>query len=499
MAFSKIQSKAERHGGRWAWKTRAVLTSPAAQPARTPRPFCQILLDLIDRRRKAIFVIIAVIYLLGFNGQWRMGPDSGLYLNLARSLATGQGYTLHGLRHETVYPGLPLALAGLMRISAGHLIFAADLMILACAGASLALIYRLILLAYDRPTAVAIVLGIAINHEFFRYSFEILTDMPFLTGVLALLAGHEGIFGSRAASTGSGRAAGRTRWWDWALLVAGLAIAVSTRPTMIGLLTAWIVALIFGVISGRKRPAAAVSLLLCLAAAVVFLLLDPRRIPGHGLAGSYEQYAFHQLTQRLAPRTARSSASNLHDLLVITVPRAVFGMDLALDAVNVFFACVVLVAAVALIRKRLFWGLWIIMTLLTLVLLLSDYRYILQILPLLVVGWWNLLRSINLRLPRRLGNTAFTFLLTLGTLLNSVQVVKFIVHQRRPSFPGRLPEGPISTLRPNGRRNPQLHHKPGCDPVPAQDRARYGVPDRSRLRRSQYSGCRRAGPSVGHC
>ena len=101
------------------------------------RPFCQILLEFFDSRRKLIFVLIAITYLLGFNGQWRMGPDSGLYLNLARSLETGQGYVLQGVHHQTVYPGLPLALAGLPRISHGHVIFAADLLILAFALASL--------------------------------------------------------------------------------------------------------------------------------------------------------------------------------------------------------------------------------------------------------------------------------------------------------------------------------------------------------------------------
>ena len=151
-------------------------------------------------------------------------------------------------------------------------------------------------------------------------------------------------------------------------------------------------------------------------------------IPGHGPAGLYEQYAFHQLTDRLPHVLRVNAVNNLYDLLVITAPRAVFGMDLLLDPANVVFACIVLAAGVALIRKRLFWGLWIIITLLTLILLLSVYRYMLQILPLLILGWWNLLRSINLRFPRRLGNVVFALLLSLGAL-NGGQVIAFIVHQ----------------------------------------------------------------------
>jgi hypothetical protein len=385
----------------------------------------QVILNLTDRLRKPLFIAIAIAYLLGFNGQWRMGPDSGLYLNLARSLATGNGYTYHGIRHETVYPGFPIALAAIERIFPTHLIVADDIFILVCALAALALTYRLILLAYDRPTAVVITVGVAFTHEFFRYSYEILTDMPFLTGVMAVLAGHEAIFGSPTR---------RPRWWDWAILVAGLIIVVSTRPTMIGLLAAWIIALVFSAIARKNWRAAAVPVILCLVTVALFLCLDPRRLPGHGPTGQYEQYAFHQLTHDLPDELRTNAAGNLRDLLEVTGARAVFGMDLLYIPLNVIFGGIALLAGIALIRRRPFWGLWVVITLLTLILLISNYRYILQMLPLLVIGWWNLLRSINRRLPRRIGNSIFAVLLVLGTCLNFGQVVAFIVHQHAHPF-----------------------------------------------------------------
>lgn len=419
----------------------------AIAPPRTGAPFCQTILGLAERLRIPLFIAIAAAYLLGFNGQWRMGPDSGLYLNLSRSLATGNGYTYHGIRHETVYPGLPLALAALQRLFPNHLIFAADALMLACALAALALTYRLVLLAYDRPTAVVITVGVAFTHEFFRYSFEILTDMPFLAGVLAVLAGHEAIFGSPSR---------RGRWWDWVLLVVGLVVVVSTRPTMIGLLTAWILALIFTAIVRRNWRAAAVPAVLCVITVAFFLLLDPRRLPGHGPSGMYEQYAFHQLTHDL-PRELRTTAlGNLRDLLQVTGVRAVFGMDLVYTSLNMIFGGIALLAGVALIRHRPFWGLWVIMTLLTLILLISDYRYILEILPLLVIGWWNLLRSINLRLPRRLGNAIFAILLPLGTFLNIGQVIAFIVHQRAHPFLADYQSGEFQPYVEIARKIPEF-------------------------------------------
>ncbi len=396
---------------------------------------------------KPLFISILVAYLLGFNGQWRMQPDSGLYLILGRSLATGNGYTYHGIRHETVYPGLPLALAALDRLFPNHLIVAADALMLACALAALALTYRLILLAYDRPTAIVITVGVAFTHEFFRYSFEILTDMPFLAGVMAVLAGHEAIFGSPAR---------RGRWWDWTILIVGLVVVVSTRPTMIGLLAAWILALIFCAIVRRNWRAAAVPVILCLITVAFFLLFDPRRLPGHGPAGMYEQYAFHQLTHDLPNELQTTALTNLRDLFKGIAARAVFGMDLDFKFLDVIFGGLAFAAGIALIRRHLFWGLWVIITLLTLILLISDYRYILEILPLLVIGWWNLLRAINLRLPRYLGNGVFTILLTLGTVLNIGQVVAFILHQHRHSFLADYEDGQYLPYAQIAKQIPQF-------------------------------------------
>src|SRR5580658_4429032 len=109
------------------------------------QPICQELLEFLDRWRWLFFAGIVAAYLLAFNGQWLVEPDGGLYLNLARNLALGRGYTYGGIRHDTVYPGFPVALAGLYRIFPTHLIFVADVFILLCSIASLALVYRLIL------------------------------------------------------------------------------------------------------------------------------------------------------------------------------------------------------------------------------------------------------------------------------------------------------------------------------------------------------------------
>jgi hypothetical protein len=390
------------------------------------------LLDRVDRWRRPIFALIVVTYLAGFNGLWQIEPDSGLYLTLGRNLATGLGYTYRGAPHALAYPGFPLALAGLCRLFPAHLILAADGLILLCALASLALTYRLIDLAYDRATAIVVTGGVAVAHEFYRYSYEILTDMPFLMGVMAVLAGHEAIFHRRH---------GKPRWWDWALLAGGLAVVITTRPTMIGLLAAWMTAMLCTTLRQRKWGAALAGTLLGLIAISLFLFFDPRRIAGAGPAGDYERGAFSVLTHGFWRWMSVEGAANVKDLFGLTAARAMFGMPLGTWWLNAIFGAVVLAGGVALLGERLLWGLWVILTLVMLVVLMSHDRYFVQILPLMVLGWWRILRRVNLRLPARAGNYLFGLLLLLGVGPNAVLVADVILHQHEKPFLAYYKEG----------------------------------------------------------
>src|SRR5438067_5398744 len=64
-----------------------------------------------------LVVGIAALYLLMYNPYWVPGGDSELYIAVARSLATGKGYTFNGHFVSISPPGWPLFLAGLMKIS----------------------------------------------------------------------------------------------------------------------------------------------------------------------------------------------------------------------------------------------------------------------------------------------------------------------------------------------------------------------------------------------
>src|SRR3712207_6057105 len=56
----------------------------------SPRAYERVL-AFVDRNRYRLYAALAVLYLLGFNGQWRPEPDSALYLAIGRNLARGEG------------------------------------------------------------------------------------------------------------------------------------------------------------------------------------------------------------------------------------------------------------------------------------------------------------------------------------------------------------------------------------------------------------------------
>ena len=61
------------------------------------------------RWRVGVWLIVAFLYLTGASWQWWPTKDSALYLNLARSLVRGEGYSINGTPNTIVTPGLPAA------------------------------------------------------------------------------------------------------------------------------------------------------------------------------------------------------------------------------------------------------------------------------------------------------------------------------------------------------------------------------------------------------
>jgi hypothetical protein len=430
----------------------------AARPAPPPPPeppaptLSDRVLALADRHRRKLFLGLLVIYLLGFNAQWRVEPDSALYLTVGRNLAEGHGYTYHGQPHHLAYPGLPLLFSGIFKLFGTRTLVPSLVVMLLIGAATLALTYRLFLLYAGRPTAVLMTFGLGISRLFYRYCFELLSDMPFLLGVMAFLAGFEAIFHRRHDGGESDDAAAHpVKWFDWVLLIGGLATAIAMRPSMWALLAATVLALAWTTIRGGFRWKQAIPLgLAILAAGILFWKLDPRR-NGHAAMGDYEDALVEFAIGHVGTLFHNLFFVNLPKLFQATLSQTLFGARLGPGLSDLAGVGVVLVCA-TMLRDRPLWFLWVAMTFVMMLVAIEPLdRYFLEALPLMVFAWWRGIRWLNQRLPqmrfgrhrvsRRWADWVFAGLFCLGGTTNLLRVGEFVVEQRRPHFLNSYKEG----------------------------------------------------------
>src|SRR5205807_2568299 len=123
---------------------------------------------------------------------------------------------------------------------------------------------------------------------------DIQSDLPFLLGLMLSLYGYERL--RRAVHVKSQvRVA-------FLIVVPGLVLAATMRPTFWMLAVAWVLACAWGLIAGdrlpdgrKSRAPAAVALATLVALALLAVALDPRSKGFHPLAGGYERRVAGQI------------------------------------------------------------------------------------------------------------------------------------------------------------------------------------------------------------
>ena len=448
--------------------TTALLSKEVPPAAQEPRPhaWCDLLLHWADRWRRWLLSGLVLVYLLGLNGQWRIDPDSALYLSIARNIADGRGYTYHDKPNASAYPGLPYLLSILFRVTSGpdrdrQVLILADLLMPALALGALAMTYRAVRLNSGRPTAVVVTCGLGLMRTFYRSAFAVMTDMPFLLGIMMFLAGYEGM--AHRSAKGS-----RLHWLDALLMAGGLALAICMRAAWLAFVPVAVVVLAISAIRGRlnwKAAAAGVAVAGLLVAC--FYAADPRQNAGTLKGDRYEDQVLNQFNpDQRASAPARWLANGL-DIFRETATSAMVGIKFspAPDApgprywyddlgtsVNIIGGAATLVLGIALVRRRALWGLWIAATVVMMIVVLPHERYFLEALPLLVLGWWNGLRWLNHRLPQPIGNLIFFSLAGMGFVPNFLQVHRLIVEQRTAPFLAHYHGGTYQQLAVAARR-----------------------------------------------
>jgi hypothetical protein len=397
-------------------------SSPTASTPSVGNPVVPWLTDGIVKHRRLLFACSLIPLLISFNGRWRMGLDSSIYRGLAQSIATGQGYHFGEFGSHQIYPGLPVILAGFDKLLGeniyrplGPLIFT-----MLCSLLTLVLVYRLIGRHYPKWMAVSVTCCVACNSWFVNLSNEVLTDIPFLLGLIASLLGWD-LLQSAADK--------KSRWKSATLMIAGLALAALMRPTFwilcLALLCAWVWGLARGFLSGGWKIYAlclGIILLLCLG----FWAIDPRTHGSfHPLSGGYEMEMIEALQDE--------GAHGFSQFLLHRLPASFLGQQLP-DIPGAIFSVVLLASSLLLARKQFIWTILIILTVLVTLMLSTAPRYYVMVLPFLVLGWLVMIRRVGEWFGG--GLCDMIFLVGLGFVIgmNIGKIVPFVIEQERVPF-----------------------------------------------------------------
>ena len=445
--------------------TPAAQSAPDPSAVHTPggRPvpvLTEWVADAVWRFRGGLLAFVVGLYALGFNGAWRVEPDAALYLTLGRNLATGHGYTYLWQPHRLAYPGLPWLVAGTFRVFGVNVVWPVHVLMLLITLGTLGLVYRLFLLHAGPRTALVVTLGVGVTKTFYRYAYEVRSDMPFLLGTMAFLCGYEAVLHRHPpVDAGGTRPRRRRRWFDWALLVGGVAVAAVMRPTIWVLLLATAVAVVWSAARGHLRLRTVLGLLAAVVLLVVaFRALDPRRVGT--AADDYEATAITAFTTNLRATAHTVVHENLPELMARAAPDAL--MQVRLGPVNGLIGVTFIVMGLWLVRAHVLWGVLVALIVLTSLLILPLDRYFLPVLPLLTYAWWAGLRRLNAKLPNRLGGGLVVGLLFLGLGSNLAKDGGIVIEQRWVPFLAHYAGG---SYVPLSRMAGRIHALVGDDGV----------------------------------
>ncbi|MEO0965608.1 MAG: hypothetical protein AAFY08_10855 [Planctomycetota bacterium] len=357
-----------------------------------------------------VWVVVVVVYAVGFTGQWLPGPDTATHVLLAEALA-GDGRLDHP---ENALRKIEPGLAHLMN-AAGGVGWVLQAGMIAMSLATLAMWWWALRLAAGRELAAGTLVLLALCECVYRYAFQALTDMPFAMGVAAVVLGY--------ALASSVKPSGGTssRWGGAALVVVGLGWCVVFRSVWLvviaAVVTAWLIDLGR---SGRWRAMAGVLAALGL----VGLMLVVPLLSGARL-GHDESMMWSRVTSELPATLWQMLTVNGPRLLGEAVSEAMIALDagwwLALPVTVIGF-----VGAVTLAwrTRQTLWLTLLAWFVVQWLLFMVVDRYALPVLAILAAGWWwaalSIERWVALRRDRPAGAAVALVLLVLWVVPNAV-------------------------------------------------------------------------------
>ncbi|MBL8886055.1 MAG: hypothetical protein JNK16_05295 [Phycisphaerales bacterium] len=416
-------------------------------------------LRAVDASRHWLLAAAALLLLASFSPYWRITPDSALFLGVARNLALGQGFTFNEQTVTSINAGFPYLLAAIRPLASDPII-ASNVLMLALGLVSLAFVYLLMLRNAGRPLAVLVTLLTAVNGTFLRHSCEILADIPFFFCSTLALLGYELTFAivkpkQPTNSPTDPRLAGDSKVQNPArnpafiflaglLVLLGLAGMASLRIVVLGPLAAILVDLLWRIRRSRFKWAVIAGASGVLLVALAIRLADPRMAGGFKLLGKERELL--EMFQNLPAMASRIATFTASELFTEVTPRAIFGNKIGLWPLDVLVSLAVIAAGGMLFRRRLAWGLLVAIYFVQWLLIFPDTRYFLPILPLLILGWWDLAVRLSMQTSPRWQRPILITLVALIAVPNAVRSIGFAIEQHKRPFEARYLRGRFQDL-----------------------------------------------------
>jgi hypothetical protein len=166
----------------------------------------------------------------------------------------------------------------------------------------------------------------------------------------------------------------------------------------------------------------------------VLIAIDPRFKGFHPLSGGYESEAIDMI-----PQASSRFTTQLYHILHDQFPAGVFGQ--AMSPVGILSSLLVIGSTLLLLRRHAMWVLMVFGTLAATMIVSSEPRYYLMVLPTLLLGWLALLCTIARRTSRLWGEIILVVGLSIVTLNNLSASIGFFIEQHRSDFISHYKKG----------------------------------------------------------
>lgn len=369
-------------------------------------------------------LVCLLVYLAGFNAQWRMSPDSAVNAVVARHLLRGGSFVSAaelGIGAMKLQPGLPWLMAGSMHVFGEGVLWPLTCLVWALALIGLGILYRLLRWHFHPTAALGITALAAINLTYYESSLRLLTETPFAFGLLVILLGYEWFV--RGAQWRSIAGMG--------LMVAGVVWMALFRSVALVAVAALLGAMLWQAVRGPGRGRVVAALLAMGAGLLALRALDPRLSAPWALNAD-EQRVVMLMTTKL-DYVARSVLGSTHlpKMLDEAVSETLLGVDL--DPISgAVLASLTLIGVVRLFQVRPLWGLTVCGFVAQVLLFRAALaRYFVVIVPLLAVAWWLSAWTLRAWLPTGAGKAVCVGMLVVWLGCNTARMADLAWEQRQ--------------------------------------------------------------------